>query len=125
MKRRNFLVYSALLGLGLVFAPYKAAAANEGIIIPLPEAEEHVRHGSLNLHDNSGIELPNGVSNVKFQRFYKNGFVESPEDLCVVTFEYENETVIIQFKFSELCDKGYLNCTGNTSKGANKMFRLI
>lgn len=121
--RRNFLVYSALLGLGLVFAPYKAAATDK-IVIPLPEAEEHIRHGNLNLHDNSGLELPNGVSNVKFQRFYKNGFMESPDDLCLVTFEYENETVIIQFKFFELCEKGYLNCSGSP-KGTNKIFKLI
>ena len=70
------------------------------------------------------MALPNGVSNVTYQRFYKNGFADSPDDLCVVSFIYNEETVVIQFKFIELCEKGYLNCTG-TGKSSNNVFRLI
>lgn len=123
MKRRKFLVYSILLGLGVAFAPSNVMA-NDNVVIPLPEAENHVRHGDFNLDALSGIQLPNGVSNVRFQRFYKNGFIEGPEDLCVVTFEYENETHIVQFKFYELCDKGYIDCE-TSSRNKNKVFRLI
>lgn len=123
MKRRKFLVYSILVGLGMVFTPQKTLAS-DNIVIPLPTAEEHVRHGNLNLHNKSGLTLPNGVSNVKFQRFYKNGIIGSDEDLCVVTFEFENETVVVQFKFSELCEKGYLNCE-QKSKGSSNVFTLI
>ena len=53
-----------------------------------------------------------------------DGFIEGPEDLCVVTFEYENETHIVQFKFHELCDKGYIDCE-TSSRNKNKVFRLI
>lgn len=107
----------------MVFTTTKTLAS-DNIIIPLPEAEEHVRHGNLNLHSNSGLTLPNGVSNVQFQRFYKDGIIQSDDDLCVVTFEFENETVVVQFRFSELCEKGYLNCE-QKSKGSNNIFTLI
>jgi len=123
MKRRKFLVYSILVSVGMIFTPH-LSVASDNIVIPLPEAEEHVRHGNLNLHANSGLTLPNGVSNVKFQRFYKNGIIQSDDDLCVVTFEFENETVVVQFKFSELCEKGYLNCE-KKSKGSYNVFTLI
>ena len=111
-----------LLGL-VAFAKPIDIFASEYITIPLPVAEGHVRNGHFNLDELSGIQLPNGVSNVRFQRFYKNGFIEGPDDLCIVTFVYENETHIVQFKFHELCDKGYIDC-GN-SKASRKVFTLI
>lgn len=98
--------------------------ANDNVVIPLPEAENHVRHGNFNLDEMSGLQLPNGVSNVRFQRFYKNGFIEGPDDLCVVTFEYDSETHIVQFKFYELCEKGYIHCEGQ-GKNKNKVFQLM
>lgn len=106
----------------MIVTPNKALADND-IVIPLPEAEAHVRHGSFNLDEISSIQLPNGVSNVRFQRFYKNGFVEGLDDLCVVTFQFENEVHIVQFKFYELCANGYLKC-GESKSGKNN-FRLI
>ena len=126
MKRRKFLVYSFLLGLGISFNPFTGMAGNEdgAIIIHLPESENHIRHGNFNLTKLSDVHYPNGVTNVRFQRFFKNGFVESSDDLCVVTFEFEGETHIVQFKFFELCEKGYINCESN-GKSKNKIFRLI
>ena len=115
-------MYSLLLSLGM-FASPSNLLASDNIVIPLPEAEAHVRHGSFNLDDLNGMHLPNGVSNVRFQRFYKNGFVEGMDDLCVVTFEFDNETHIVQFKFYELCEQGYIDC-GKT-KSNKKVFRLI
>jgi hypothetical protein len=123
MKRRKFLFFSVLVGFGMVFTPAKSFASGN-IIIPLPDAQEHVRHGNLNLHADSGLSLPNGVSNVKFQRFYKDGMVQSADDLCAVTFEFEDETVVVQFKFSELCERGYLDCE-QKSKGSRNVFTLI
>lgn len=126
MKRRRFLVYSFLLGLGISFNPVNSLAGNDygEVIIHLPEAESHVRHGNFNLTKLSEVHYPNGVSNVRFQRFFKNGYNESQDDLCVVTFEFEGEMHILQFKFFELCDKGYINCEG-TGKSKTKIFRLI
>ncbi|MCB9224180.1 MAG: hypothetical protein R2780_14010 [Crocinitomicaceae bacterium] len=122
MKRRKFLVYSMLLGLAIIAKP-SDLLANDNVVIPLPEAENHVRHGDFNLDQLSGVQLPNGVSNVRFQRFYKNGFIEGPDDLCVVTFLYENETHIVQFKFYELCEKGYIDCASKNS--SKKVFTLF
>jgi hypothetical protein len=124
MKRRKFLIYSFLVGFGMMLVP-TSGLANDKIVIPLPEAEEHSRHGNFNLTESSNIQLPNGVSNLRFQRFYKNGFADSPDDLCLVTFEFNEETVIIQFKFSELCEKGYLDCETAPKKLNNNIFTLI
>lgn len=124
MKRRKFLIYSFLVGLGLTLSP-NTSMAYDKIVIPLPEAEEHSRHGNFNLTESSNVALPNGVSNLRFQRFYKNGFADSPDDLCLVTFEFNEETVIIQFKFSELCEKGYLDCETPPKKLNPNIFTLI
>lgn len=102
--------------------PVKTMAA-DNVVIPLPECEAHGRHGDFNLDNIKGINLPNGVKNVRFQRFYKNGYIEGPDDLCVVTFEYENEIHIVQFKFYELCEKGFIDCSGG--KKTTKVFRLL
>ena len=110
-----------------MIVPIKVVFANnkvDHIILPLPVSENHLTNSSLNIDDQLRRQLPNGVSNVKYQRFYKNGKIVGPDDLCVVTFEYENETIIIQFKFSELCDKGYLNCEKQGKLG-NAIFSLI
>ncbi|UKN02361.1 hypothetical protein K6119_02350 [Paracrocinitomix mangrovi] len=127
MKRRKFLVYSILLGLGLFSAPLKANAS-EHVVIPLPEAEEHVRHGNFNLNELKtglkGLGVPNGVTNVRFQRLYKNGYTESQDDLCIVTFNFDGHVHIVQFKFYELCDKGYIDCE-TKSKNNKKVFRLM
>lgn len=128
MKRRKFLISSALAFIGFLFVPNSVDAMsleNEGIVIPLPEAEEHVRHGNFNLTEASNVQLPNGVKNVRFQRFFKNGVNDSPDDLCLVTFEYDNEEVVIQFKFSELCEKGYLNCEEKSKNKGVHIFTLI
>lgn len=122
MKRRKFLVHSVLLGLGLFFSPIITQAGST-IVIPLPKAEAHVRHGNFNLESINGLQLPNGVSNVRFQRFYKNGFIEGPDDLCIVSFDYQEETHIIQFKFYELCEKGFLEC--GSKKNSPNVFRLM
>ena len=128
MKRRKFLISSALTFLGFLFVPNSVEAMsleNEWIVIPLPEAEEHVRHGNFNLTEASNVQLPNDVKNVRFQRFFKNGVNDSPDDLCLVTFEYDNEEVVIQFKFSELCEKGYLNCEEKSKNKGVHIFTLI
>lgn len=117
------MVYSLLLGLGITVNPLSTLANSDNVIIPLPEAEAHVRHGDFNLDQIDGVQLPNGVKNVRFQRFFKNGFIEGPEDLCVVTFDYEDETHIVQFKFYELCEKGFIDC-GNKRSNKN-VFRLL
>src|SRR5690606_10394536 len=116
MKRRKFLISSILLGLGLWLMPVSAAADNS-VIIPLPEAEAHGAHGNVNLDNIQGLAFPNGVTNVRFQRFLKNGYAEAPDDLCIVTFDFEGETHIVQFKFYELCEKGYLDCSGRKKSG--------
>ena len=123
MKRRKFLISSILLGLGLMVIPISASADNS-VIIPLPEAEAHGAHGNISLDNIQGLTLPLGVTNVRFQRFLKNGYVEGPEDLCVVSFEYEGEEHIVQFKFYELCEKGYIDCSGKKKSGT-KVFRLM
>jgi hypothetical protein len=112
-----------LLGFGMISLPSTAFSLGNDVI-PLPDAETHVRHGDFNLDDIKGVSLPNGVSNVRFQRFYKNGFVEGPDDLCVVTFEYQDETHIVQFKFYELCEKGFIDCGLKKNKNS-KVFRLM
>lgn len=128
MKRRKFLIESTLALAGILLAPaFGFAESNilEGVVIPLPEAENHIRHGSFDLSEPSGITLPNGVKNVRFQRFFKNGISDSPDDLCLVTFEYEQQEVTIHFKFSELCDKGYLRCEEKTNNSTMHIFTLI
>ena len=123
MKRRKFLVSSILLGLGLFLMPLKASADNS-VIIPLPDAEAHGSHGNVDLNSIQGLTFPTGVSNVRFQRFLKNGYTEGPEDLCIVSFEYDGEAHIVQFKFYELCEKGYIDCSGS-KKNNTKVFRLM
>ena len=123
MKSFKLLFYSFLLGFGILTTP-NLGYSNGSVIIPVPESDVCVGHGNVNLDQIEGLTLPKGVSNIQFQRFFKNGFIESPEDICVVTFEYEGVTHIVQFKFYELCEKGYIDCSGG-KKNNTKVFRLM
>lgn len=128
MKRRKFLFESTVALAGILLAPafgFAESNIHKGVVIPLPKAENHIRHGSFDLSEPSDITLPNGVKNVCFQRFFKNGISDSPDDLCLVTFEYEQQEVTIHFKFSELYDKGYLRCKEKTNNNAVHIFTLI
>jgi len=119
MMFKKLFVLSLMIGFGVT----TSLAANE-TTIPLPEADTHGYSIDKNRDKGEPIQLPNGVTNFQFQRFSKNGKAESPDDFCIVSFIYENETIVIHFTFSELCEKGYIDC-GVKGNSKDKVFRLI
>ena len=124
-KQLRTMVFKKIVVLGLMigFGVTTTFAIGE-TNIPLPEAGTHGYSIDKNRDNGEPIQLPNGVTNFHFQRFSKNGKAESPDDFCIVSFIYENESIVIHFTFSELCEKGYIDC-GVKANSKDKVFRLI
>lgn len=107
MKRRKFITHAALGGIALFFAPLHKFSREKRQVIQLPQAETHGRHGVFNLTAATGVKRSNGITNLRFQRLFKDGCAPSDQDLCVVSFKHNHNDNVVSFTFSELTDGGY------------------
>ena len=107
MKRRKFLVHTAIgtaaLGLAPLSGLAKSFSSNE--IVQLPFAASHIRHGLFSPNIAQPIIIDKVLSVFGKQVFYKNGFEESNDDLINFSFQLNEETMCL----SCIGDKVYLN----------------
>lgn len=93
MKRRKFIVKSAIGGMVLGFIPAHlfSTSRREQEMFSFPETSEQIRHGIYSPTIKNHIHVDEFLTYLEKHIFFKNGFEKGKDDLINLSFRHEDK----------------------------------
>lgn len=93
MKRRKFIVKSAVGGMVLGFIPTQlfSTGSSEQELFSFPEISGQIRHGIYSPTIKNHIHVDEFLTYLEKHIFFKNGFEKGKDDLINLSFRYEDK----------------------------------